>query len=95
MHPANRSRQPVDITTLSLDEVLARLLQPTPAEIVKEVQQQLEAAPGRWHLCSQRACRRRRRCDPADLICLIRVLSPQQQAETLARLNRAWEEHGG
>jgi hypothetical protein len=94
MHPANRSRERADVTRLWLDEVRARLLQPTPAEIVKQVQRQLEAAPGRWHLCPQRACRRSRRCNPADPLCIPQVLSPPQQAETLAKLNRALEREG-
>ena len=97
MHPIEEpdGSTPAEKLRAYFAQVLERSRTPTPADIVKEIQRRLEAAPGRCLVCPQRRCRRRRRCDPADLVCLTRVMSPAQQAETLAKLNRAWEVHGG
>jgi hypothetical protein len=68
---------------------------PKPVDILNEVRRRLDAAPWRCLVCPQRRCRRRRRCNPRDLICLTKVMSRAQQDDTLARLNRALKEHGG
>jgi hypothetical protein len=74
-----------------------RLCRPpaTPVDILNEVRRRLDAAPWRCLVCPRRRCRRRRRCNPRDLICLTKVMSREQQDETLARLNRALKEQGG
>ena len=88
MHPMNEEPSLPPDAAAFLAEVRAALQQ-TPAEVVTEIRQQVEAAPGRWHLCPQRPCRRRRICASRYLDCARVVLSPEQRAQTLARLNRA------
>ena len=63
-------------------------------QIFLQLTRELAAKPGRWHACPQRACRRHHRCASRDLVCATTALSAEQQAATLAQLNRCWRERG-
>jgi hypothetical protein len=77
--------------TLSLRDAMLVALAPKPdaATLCRRIARQVEAFPGRWHLCRNRACRRHRRCDSPYLECAAHVLTREQQAAALAQLQQA------
>ena len=101
MHEADDSSAMHEADDLSADGFFkmfmraaeAALPPPTPAEVVRRIRAQLAAAPGRWHRCPRRLCRRHRCCGSPDLDCVLVVLPAEEQAETLARINRALAAH--